>query len=121
MTKDYRDTWDAASMEDAIAQTTRNDTNLPHEEVARRLAGDNGVSIEYGEFGLRIERHVVEAARAKIAELPPGARHRLMLGVERALAKNIPRLRDNKLSARRCNETADDLVLWHILKETTTQ
>jgi hypothetical protein len=105
----------------AVGETKRNDTGLQPDEVARRLADDNAVNILYGDFVLRIERHVVEHARAAVAEIHPDGRRRLMLSVERELRQNIPRLLDKKLSAKRCNETADDLVLWHVLKEVAAQ
>jgi len=98
---------------------TRNDSGLSPEAVANRLA--DGVSIEYGRFCVRIERHVLAEAEAEADGYAPDEGRQMMLSIERSLNRNIPRLLAGKFSKKRSDNTVVDLVLWHVLKQRSVQ
>ena len=100
----------------ADLEGVKNDSELDPDEIAERLRPDNVVEIEFGDKKLRIERHVYEEACYEAQQITPAQRQRALLSLERVLRRNMPRV-GPALSAKKNNETAMDLVLWHALKE----
>lgn len=100
---------DLDNLSDAI-----NDSGASLDEIRDRLA--NGVTITYGDLSITIEAHAVERARDHVAGYDAVERRHVMHSVNRALSKNVPKVLAGKLSKRRCDNLADDLVLWHALK-----
>jgi hypothetical protein len=92
----------------------RNDSGQNAQQITERL-GD-GIDIEYGDLVLRAERHTVNLAREEIAEVTPGERVRLLSSIDRALRRNLPRVKKGKASKKLCDQTVDDVVLWYVLK-----
>jgi hypothetical protein len=104
----------ADSLRRAITEGTVNDSGLGPDELAARLA--DAVTIPYGDFALCVERFLVDNARLNVAAMTPEERRQLMGRVDRALRRNVPRLSTGRFSKKRCDDTAHDLVLWHVLK-----
>ena len=95
-----------------------NHSGLTPEQISERL--QDGVQITYGDFGIIMEKHIVDEVRFRASQYTPDERLRIMLSVEDALKRNIRRMRGGRpVTPEHMHDTAFDLALWHVLKQST--
>ena len=99
--------------------SVRNDTPDPVERTVGKLLLD-GVELTYGEMKVFAQGHAVQQARDMLAQETPERRRQIAQRVAAALAKSYPKVLRNNFTKKVADNFYENLLLWHVLKETPT-
>lgn len=94
----------------------RNDSGLTTEDALALLA--DATEIKYGNITMRIETHLVDAARAYVANLKVDDRTATMESVDCSLRRDSKRIASGRFTKIIADRFSADLCLWYALKET---
>lgn len=92
----------------------RNDSSMPVERVVQIL--QDGVTINYGELSMRVQRTDYEKAALTVKELTFDRRRRAMRQIERTLNRLVPKALRGTATKVECDDLYSDLMLWDALK-----
>lgn len=97
-----------------------NDTDHPAETVLASLAGDNSVTIKWGEFELRVEKEIVDRYRKSWREVKSAFTQAQIVEQREfalsAINRHISEANRARPRKAKMDRLTSELVSWHVMQ-----